>query len=204
MRDLNSFDFTTVKTFVQAAFEKSVALGAFLDVGFSVESFMQRVMDNGFEQTFNYTKSQSKNFERITYGQAYRRKSSSGKVAKTSIVYYRFATEFEFCQDGVKKIYSGNFLRLCWPVHLMNKKDIWFNLDTGDIWLSFRNPNEVSENHKKVTVQELLDLFYTETMGSLHFIVNNKTNVGMTKKAFFELPIEIIRSHMSLCDMIEV
>lgn len=86
----------------------------------------------------------------------------------------------------------------------MNKKDIWFNLDTGDIWLSFRNPNEVSENHKKVTVQELLDLFYTETMGSLHFIVNNKTNVGMTKKAFFELPIEIIRSHMSLCDMIEV
>lgn len=204
MRDLNSFDFTNVKTFVQAAFEKSVALGAFLDVGFSVENFMQRVMYNGFEPTFRYTKSQSNNFERITYSPAYRRKSSSGKVAKTSIVYYRFDTEFEARQDGVKQVYSGNFLRLCWPVHLMNKKDLWFNLDTGDIWLTYRHPSEVNENHKKVTIQELLDLFYTETMGSLHFIVNKKTNVGMTKKFFFELPVETIRSHMSLCDMIEV
>jgi hypothetical protein len=204
MRDLNSFDFTNVKTFIQAAFQKSVDLGAFQSVGFSVESFMKRVMDNGFEPTFTYMKSQSNNFERITYSTAYRRKSSSGKVAKTSIIYYRFDTEFEAREEGVKQVYSGNFFRLCWPVHLMNKKDIWFDLDTGDIWLTYRHPSDVHENHKKVTMEELLNLFYVETMGSLHYIVNKKTNVGMTKKFFFELPDETIRSHVSLCDMIEV
>ena len=204
MKDLNSFDFTHIKNFVDAAFSKSVSLGAFSNFGFSAEIFMQCVMKNGFEPTFCYTKSQSKNFERITYCPAYRRKSSSGKVAKTSIIFYRFDTEFEVRQDNVKHVYSGNFFRLCWPVHLMNKKDIWFDLDTGDIWLTYRHPNDVYENHKKVTIQELLDLIYTETMGSLHFIVNKITNVGMNKKFFFNLPVETIRSHVSLCDMIEV
>lgn len=204
MIDLNSFDFTNIKRFVQAAFQNSVDLGAFQDVGFSVESFMSRVMDNGFEPTFTYMKSQSNNFERITYSTAYRRKSSSGKVAKTSIIYYRFDTEFECRHDGDKQLYKGHFMRLCWPVHLMNKKDIWFDLDTGDIWLTYRNVNDVYENHKKVTITELLNLFYNETMGSLHYIVNKKTKVGMSKKTFFELPTSTIRDHLSLCEMIEV
>lgn len=204
MKDLNLFDFTNVKTFVQSAFEKSVELGAFMEQGFTVDSFMDRVMSNGFEATSTYSKSQSTVFERITYSPAYRRKSSSGQIAKTSIVFYRFDTEFECRHEGEKQLYTGHFMRLCWPVHLMNKKDLWFDLDTGDIWLAYRNVNDVYENHKKVTIAELLNLFYTETMGSLHYIVNKKTKVGMSKKTFFELPPSTIRDHLSLCEMIEV
>lgn len=204
MRNLNAFDFTDIKRFIQAAFDKSVELGAFVDTGFSVDSFMKRVMDNGFEPTYLYKKSQSKNFERITYTPAYRRNSSSGKIAKTSIVYYRFDTEFMSIQEGKKELYTGHFLRLCWPVHLMNKKDLWFNLDTGEIWLTYRHPDDIRENHKKVTVEDLLNLFYVETMGSIHYIINKKTKVGMTKKAFFKLPSETIRDHLKLCEMLEV
>lgn len=204
MQDLNSFNYTTVKDFIQAAFSKSVELGAFIDDGFSVDKFMNRVMENGFETTFNYIKAQSKKFERISYSTSYRRKSSSGKIAKTSIIFYRFDINFVANIDGTKTAQDGIFLRLCWPVHLMNKKDLWFNLKTGEIWLAYSSPESFVEYHKKVTMDELLNLCYVEMMGSIHFIVKQKTVLRMTKKEFSSLPSETIRDHLTLCDMIEV
>lgn len=204
MQDLNSFNYTTIKNFIHAAFSKSVELGAFIDDGFSVDSFMNRVMENGFEPTFKYIKAQSKNFERISYTAAYRRKSSSGKIAKTSIIFYRFDIDFVANIDGQKELQDGTFLRLCWPVHLMNKKDLWFNLKTGEIWLAYSSPESFVEYHKKVTMDELLNLCYVETMGSIHYIVSKKTTLKMTKKDFSSLPSETIRDHLTLCEMIEV
>jgi len=204
MQDLNLFDYTQVKTFIQAAFSKSVELGAFIDDGFSVDKFMNRLIENGFEPTFSYIKAQSKNFERIAYTPAYRRKSSSGKIAKTSILFYRFDIEFVANINGTPTTQYGVFLRLCWPVHLMNKKDLWFNLKTGEIWMAYSSPEAFIEYHKIITMDELLNLCYVETMGSIHYIVKKSTHLRMTKKEFSALPSTTIRDHLTLCEMIEV
>lgn len=204
MKDLNTFDFTVIKTFINTSFQKGVELGAFNDTGFSIDSFIDRVMMNGFEETFDYRKAQSNKFERISYSTAYRRKSSSGQIAKTSIVFYRFSVLFNTNEMGAKTIRNGTFMEICWPIHLMNKKTIHFDLETGEIWLSYRHADFLDDVHRKVSLEGLIKLVYMETMGSIYFIVNKKTNIGMNKKAFFELPSSTIRAHMSLCDMIEV
>lgn len=207
MKDIDSFDYTPIKDFIQAVYADSLELGAFVSSDFSVDSFMNRVKTNGYELTFTLTKANSNKFERIVYSPAYRRNSSSGKIAKTSIVFYRFDKELVTNELGIETVRKGDFFKICWPVHLMNKKDIIFDLVTGDIWLASRHPDYIKDVHVKTTVKQLIEMIHEETMGSIYFIVNKTTHFSdskMKKRDFKLLPAETIKMHLTLCDMVVV
>lgn len=190
MKALTKYDWSLVQEFVDKAFKLGVEKFAYIDKEFSKELFMKRLFENGSE---NFSTFQHDKFERITYKSYYQRKSSSGKYAKTSMVHYKF----DFL-EGVTDT-TENFI-VSWPIHLMNRKEIHFNLSNNTV--SYMNGTQVI-----TSIDEMMEIFEAEYYQAVHH--SFKKNIpdvfkGIKRSDMFSMPKSLMNQYALLCEMVLV
>lgn len=193
-RPVKDFNYALVKDFVNKAFNIGVELSAYQNIKFSAEAVCKRILANEYQLLH---KSHSSYFERVTYEAPYRKKSSSGEIAKTSLVFHKFTTE-----DKIEK--DTQLFYISWPVHLHNRKGIYFDLDTGRIWLEFQDNTKNLFTYKLMTMDELINQLRKEYLSAIYFILRNRIpdTFKLNQKQMETLSSEDIRNYMTLSEII--
>jgi len=193
MQDLKLLDYTIVTDFLTKAFDLGVELCAFEDHKFSVNAVIEQIILNGFTQ---YTASNQSRFQRLTYRKAYRKKSSSGLLANTSVVNHKFFTP-EFFEG------QPLFLHLSWPVHLHFRKDIYFDLKNQEIYEDVKNIRKEVVSYFKSDIDTILNECSERHYSGLHISFTNAIeDFSLKRKDMMSMPIDDINRYMTLADMI--
>jgi hypothetical protein len=191
MYSVTELNFNLVKEFIDYAYSRALAYSAFEDNGFSADKFIQRILNNGDEK---FSSLQSSKFEKIKYNKVYRRIGSSGKKADTSTVSYSI---FEDVPVNAP-------IAIQWPIHLLNKHIIYFNLEDNLLYLlDDKYPNK---NYIPFTMDEMkvkIDSDYRKAaFTSISSLIPDI--VGVTRKTAFDWDSKDFQQYMILCEMKEV
>lgn len=191
MKSVADLDFSLVREFIEYSYSKALAYSAFEDNGFSADKFIQRVLDNG---DVNYNSLQSSKFERIKYNKVYRRTGSSGKKADTSSVSYRIFDDVDI----------KSHIAIQWPIHLLNKYMIYFNLEDNLIYLL--EEKYPDKNYIPFTMEEMKSRIDTEYRKSAFISISTRLPdlVGVSRKTAFDWDSKDFQQYMILCEMQEV
>ena len=177
VNDLTSwkdYDLSFIKEFIDKAYQTGVDSFSYMDTEFSGNSFIARLLENDLNIYNNY---QASKFERITYQKYYQRKSSSGLFAKTSSVYYVHNTIARLREDNNEDLE----LTVLWPIHLLNKKGVVFNLDKKTVCLMGKNLIYGIDNIIECFRQEHYNAVHAILKKELKEIFSNVEKTDMSK-----------------------
>lgn len=193
MKSVKSLDFNLVTSFIDMAYGLAVDFGAFERTSFSSKSFVDRILENDDDYI---SKVKSSKFEKIKYSYAYRRKSSSGKEANTSIIFYSNGIYHE--NSGT---YKSEFFLVCWPIHVMRKHNFCFDLENNKIFKYIENfPSFTLEEMTFEDVKTYLEKEYRNASFSTfkkvipEVVGHNNNSLSMNPNDF--------RNNMCLCNMV--
>ncbi len=119
----------------------------------------QNICDTCFSGSV-YTSSHKNVFLKVEYPLFYQRKSSSGELAKTSIIYFEK---------------DNNYLRAQFPVDLLNRFTISFSLQDGVIVSHYSSKNcleEIKESILKFTKLSLKRKKFTLSNNSIEHLID--------------------------------
>ena len=141
------------------------------------------------------TSSHKNKFSKLTYSPFYRKRSSSGQIAKTSIVQANFQMCTILREDGSE--IEG--INIKWPYHLLRKEHIIIPLSNDT------NIIEIEDKVMLMTIEELeayAKNIYTTTVYNI--LRKTLTNSGITKFDFGNLSLEELKDQVLIKEMMSV
>jgi len=165
---------------------------AYMEESYSLDNILE-FLEN--PKNKGATSSHKNKFSKLTYSPFYRKRSSSGQIAKTSIVQANFQMCTILREDGSE--IEG--INIKWPYHLLRKEHIIIPLSNDT------NIIEIEDKVMLMTIEEL-EAYAKNIYATTVYNILKKTlkSSGINKADFSNLSREELKDHILIKEMMGV